>query len=656
MKKIFYSSMFLILLATVVLFGGIIVSAAPSLGEQFYFTQPDGTEVPIIIYGDEFYRRVESLDGFSLAVDSQTGYVNYARLNEDGTDFEATGIVYTGQSLNSFSAMSLGVMRGLSLDDEHISSMINERIRLLGRDTEDEWIYELSNKVFQEDAFVPQPEVLQVVRGITIVIEFPDSKLPQGVTLDEIDDYLNLSGYNGRGNNGSIYDYFADVSGGRLEYTNRVFHYNAINNRAFYDDNGATARDLVNEALAGLENNQDFLDYLPNLTVLPNGRIPLNIFYAGTRVGLNWGVIGLWPHANYGYAYETSTGVRFRGYQITDIGIGDRILTLDVFAHETGHILFGWPDLYALTGNFGLGNFCLMASMGDARNPVPPTAYFRMLAGWGRPRILNHFLNDTVINMRANAVEPYVFYTTRSNEFFLTEYIQRVGRYANLPAISFPNSHPQFPELRSGVVIYQIDARGSNLNPWLNQNPLVWVVSANPQTTHVSNSTSFPWGNNNSFTPSSTPNSNLWGFSNPWDKDDKAEESHLSLTNISTMGSFTYHGGFTTVTTPNLKYIGANNTFEIGTIRLSATGALQGRRVNTNIRKYNALGEFLMEHTLEVNINATTGIGEFTLPQALNSFSPGEYIEISVYVGNVFIEEPINLMARRRIHPVLFGF
>jgi hypothetical protein len=40
-----------------------------------------------------------------------------------------------------------------------------------------------------------------------------------------VDDFCNKPGYTGFGNNGSVYDYFLEISGGRLRYKNLVTPY-----------------------------------------------------------------------------------------------------------------------------------------------------------------------------------------------------------------------------------------------------------------------------------------------------------------------------------------------------------------------------------------------------------------------------------------------
>ena len=70
-------------------FFGIVtnVNAAPHTGDRFYLLQPDGTHVEVKVWGDEYYQRVETPDGYTLIRDPDTGWICYAKLAEDGYEF-----------------------------------------------------------------------------------------------------------------------------------------------------------------------------------------------------------------------------------------------------------------------------------------------------------------------------------------------------------------------------------------------------------------------------------------------------------------------------------------------------------------------------------------------------------------------------------------
>jgi hypothetical protein len=75
------------------------VQAAPHWGDAFDLKQPDGSVVAVKVWGDEYYQRVESIDGYSL-IRNEYGWICYADLSADGDEFVATDIVYDGVNLD----------------------------------------------------------------------------------------------------------------------------------------------------------------------------------------------------------------------------------------------------------------------------------------------------------------------------------------------------------------------------------------------------------------------------------------------------------------------------------------------------------------------------------------------------------------------------
>jgi M6 family metalloprotease-like protein len=134
----------------------------------------------------------------------------------------------------------------------------------------------------------PQRQTVGNFVGLCLLVDFPD--VPGTISQTQVEAYCNLKGYSGFGNNGSVFDYFFDNSGGRLHYTSIVApYYTAKHNRDYYTDetqqDGVRAQELIREALDHLR-TQGF-DF-SNLTV-DNGKYvyATNIFYAGDVVN-NW--------------------------------------------------------------------------------------------------------------------------------------------------------------------------------------------------------------------------------------------------------------------------------------------------------------------------------------------------------------------------------
>lgn len=403
--------------------------AAPHHGDRFQLAQPDGSWVEVLVWGDEFYQRVESADGYTLVRDPQSGVICYADLATDGRSFLSTGVA-VGATPPS------GLPRGLQLVPEARAAAGNAvRARFLAEEA----------AMLAAKTQTPQPSTMGAVRGLTLIIDFSDEI--GSVPPSAFEAYLNEIGYTGYGNNGSVRDYFRDVSGGALDYTNYLptAYIRAPHPKSYYEDPsvsyGLRARELVAWALNQLDSQgHNFQQYDAN----SDGFIDaINVFYAGFPSG-GWSV-GLWPHS--WVVSFSADGVQSYKYQITNIGNN---LALATFCHENGHMLCFWPDLYdyGFESN-GVGRFCLMCSSGPGTNPVRPCAYLRASAGWVVPELLAG-LQPAVEVSHATMNVYKVARPGVETEYYLFENRQRAGRDASLPD--------------AGLAIWHVDENGSNDN------------------------------------------------------------------------------------------------------------------------------------------------------------------------------------------------
>ena len=111
---------------------------------------------------------------------------------------------------------------------------------------------------------------------------------------------------------------------------------------------------------------------------------------------------------------------------------------IGVCAHELGHLLFGFPDLYDTdSSSEGIGNWCLMAGGswgGGGDTPVHPSAWCKANQGWvtvdnrttdGNVSIPDVKTSNKVLRLWKNGAP--------GNEYFLVENRQRTGFDASLP-------------------------------------------------------------------------------------------------------------------------------------------------------------------------------------------------------------------------------
>ena len=212
--------------------------------------------------------------------------------------------------------------------------------------------------------YYPHPS--GTVWGLTLLVDFSDQA--PAFTKAEVDEWLNLKGFNRFGCKGSVRDYYADASNGKVDFQNQIFgFYRAKNTKAYYEGGSGYARagELVSEMM-------EYFDPLVDFSKFDNdkdGKVEaVSIVYAGSGVTF---AQGLWPHA--GGLNQRRDGVQVPRYMMTDMG---KSLSLYVFAHECGHMIFGWPDLY------GVGDYCLMANRANDYNPVMVNDFYRADQGW----------------------------------------------------------------------------------------------------------------------------------------------------------------------------------------------------------------------------------------------------------------------------------
>lgn len=372
--------------------------AVPVNGKIFELTQPNNKTINVKVFGDEFYRRVESMDGYTLVLDKntiinkKTGWICYAELSENGSKLVSTGIPYFSKNspysnIYNYSYKVSTLEKGIIISKQSREKQIKQNREQIGRSNDSASIKNINEIIGHgsQKEISTQSTLEGQIKGITILIDFPDDQAT--VSKEKINDLLNKTGYNGGfriKNNGSVKDYFYDISNKKIEYTNIVTnYYRAQKNKSYYDNTddrlgGTRVHELIHEALQWLTKN-NVID-LTKLTLNSDDHIIApNFYYAGSPSGL-WST-GLWPHKGSIKTTELKNGIKIKNYQMTNIGKTPEIGT---FIHENGHLIFNWPDVYyrkVLNKSDCLGGYCLMGRFTDNHNPPPPNPYFRYKSG-----------------------------------------------------------------------------------------------------------------------------------------------------------------------------------------------------------------------------------------------------------------------------------
>lgn len=433
---------------------------SPFEGEIFTFSNPDGTEVTLRGWGNQFEAVFETLDGYTV-VQADDGYYEYAALSEGGEALIPNGTrVPSSMSAPEAEAAAMALPKHIRLTREATRAQAEDAQTAMGdvprwmeRRRED-----LGRRIAQPPEGVapegapegpggapPSSITTGDYLGLVLLVDFSD--FPQTIGRQEVDDFCNKPGYAGFGNNGSAFDYFRDVSDGKLRYKNHVAAYvRAAHPRTYYTDPsiayGTRAQELIREALDGLvASGFDF----SGLTADSGGFIQaLSVFYAGARSNA-WSK-GLWPHSwGLASAYPVAGGRRFRDYQITDLG---NELTLRTFCHENGHMVCDFPDLYdydAVNIGNGIGHYSLMCFGGADKNPTQVEAYLKHAAGWASR--VTTVASGTTATLAAGT-NDFLIHARNASEYFILENRQQSGRDATLPD--------------AGVAIWHVDVNGNN--------------------------------------------------------------------------------------------------------------------------------------------------------------------------------------------------
>ncbi len=497
--------------------------AAPPAPLTFTMTQPDGvTTFEARAWGDEYANGMETVDGYTILQDPDSGYWFYAEVDEDTGQLTATDKV-AGKDSPPASARSarpvvvrpqseLEVQAGVGVPSVPTLGLLvyyDDRTPVGGMNSEANWI----NKFFGNTNSVKNFYEEVSYNGFTIT---PAAETC-GTNNDGITNWLRIGATHP--NNGD-----ANLTYAALQAADACVNY------AAFDTNGDKVL-LSNELLiivivAGYENSYGGAQALtPNVWGHMSGfttPAPLDGI-----AGFLYGQFGEWHANNFDNPGHTAT--------------------IGIMVHELGHLL-GWPDLYDTDqSSEGVGSWSVMGAgswlgttfSGDT--PAHPSAWEKWYQGWLTPKQIQITTTDdsgiqvavttnipqvetnktdSVIQLldNPNGVDWSFGVKSGTGEYFLVENRQKVGYDAALPGC--------------GLLIWHIDETRTQTNSANadETRKLVDVEEADGLN-HLDSKTNrgdagdpFPGsGNKTTFNDTSTPNSKLYSGS----------ASGVSVTNIS---------------------------------------------------------------------------------------------------------------------------
>lgn len=436
-------------------------AAVPYKDHVFEYKQPDGQVLKIRLEGNDYYAEQRTLDGSLVVYDASKKGFCYAEVNGTGDDLVSTGVLATNAKMRAFSTRD---KQQPGLGAEARARKVKEKYKERhGRDPKPASAMHSATSGATSGTMASAPlsaPISGAVRGLTVIIDFPN--LAGTITKAQVESFLNDSVYTGFGNAQSVRGYFLTVSDNKLDYTNTVTrYYRAKYDKSYYADSslssGVRSQELITEALTWLRDTERF-DFT-TLTRDASNRIKgLNFFYAG-EADSAWSK-GLWPHMGYLGNQFCSGTVCTGSYQITNMGAS---MSIGVFAHESGHLMMGWPDLYDYDGTSegSVASFCLMGYGGigaqSKYRPAPPVGYFRYLAGWDTAVELNPAIN-------ASAPKGRLSHTSGSHTLYRWSNPANTQEAFYLEAIHQSDQNLHQPD--QGLAIFHVDPAGNNTDEW----------------------------------------------------------------------------------------------------------------------------------------------------------------------------------------------
>lgn len=436
-------------------------AAVPYQNHVFEFRQPNGETLKLRLDGNDYYAEQRTPDGSLVVYDASKRGMCYAELSGTGDELVSTGVLATNAKQRVFNTKDR-MQPGLSAEARarKVKEKYKERH---GRDLEQSSIMPSATTGTTSGLAAGASATAAVtgtMRGLTVIIDFPDQA--GTITKAQVESFLNDAVYTGFGNAQSVRGYFLKVSDNKFDYTNTVTrYYRAKYNKSYYADNtlssSVRSQQLITEALTWLRDTERF-DFT-TLTRDSSNRIKgLNFFYAG-ETDSAWSK-GLWPHMGSLSPQFCSGTVCTGSYQITNMGAA---MSIGVFAHESGHLMMGWPDLYDYDGSSegSVASFCLMGYGGigaqSKYRPAPPVGYFRYLAGWDTAIELNPAIN-------AQAPKGRLALTSGAHTLYRWSNPANAQEAFYLEAIHQSDQNLHQPD--QGLAVYHVDPAGSNNNEW----------------------------------------------------------------------------------------------------------------------------------------------------------------------------------------------
>lgn len=397
--------------------------------EAVTITQPDGSTLTVVGYGNMDVNYTETIDGYTV-VKNLLGVYEYATQTTEG-DLVPTGVKARENALRTRSEQQFLQMQPthLKYSDEKVEMLLNRTARSKQN------INPKDGSDHDHDAHITASfPSLGKRKVLMILIQYPDMKAKY--PREDFENMMNQERYR---NIGSYRDFYLKNSFGKLDLETDVMGwYTADSSYTYYGNNKGMyrTRELVAKALDAAEaEGVDFSQYDNDKDGQADGIL---IVHSGPGAEEGAQNQYIWSHrwnmSGYKRTYDNTLIDNYAINPETRGGSTMRMVGIGVFCHEFGHLL-GLPDLYDVSKKSeGIGNWSVMAGGNWLNNEHTPSnfcAFTRTYMKWIKPVVIE---DEGYYTLRPSSKDSLVYRinTPVKHEYFLLENRQLTGFDAKL--------------------------------------------------------------------------------------------------------------------------------------------------------------------------------------------------------------------------------